>query len=110
MPPFSEEQIIEAKRWWLTRFIQNPAGRSFALREHDLEQGAKIKSHVRDRNARFDVTFIVDEHRNFILVSPRTDEAHWCYGVIRLTPRGYFYYRSLDYLEQLKLLAEENDV
>lgn len=108
MPMFTDEQVMQAKQWFIERFFQTDAGRSFALREHGLIVGAKIKSHVRKRQARFDVAFLLEDHNDFLLVSPRTPEARWCYGVIRLTPRGTFYYRSLDFVEQLRMSLEED--
>ena len=110
MPRFeNDEQVQTAKRWWIERFVTTPAGRSFALREHRLAEGARIKSHVRARQARYDVQFFLDPNRDFILIQPRNNEAAWAFGVIRLTPRGSFYYRSLDMAEQLKLLEQTGE-
>ena len=85
---YAEEQL-EAKKWFINRFIHSSPGRKFALRMHGIESGPTIQARVRKPNAVYDFTFQPTiEGLEVIAITP---ESRWVYGVIRLTRAGYQY-------------------
>lgn len=87
--PFTTDEIKEAQRWFIERFLHTDTTRNFALRQHKLvtltpDQAKKLKA-ARIRYAAFDFHF--EALSNCMLVVPNTAEAEWCRGGIWYDPK-----------------------